>query len=140
VSYLLDTDTLDHFQRSNANVLRRASAVGLQDVALTVITRIEVLRARFEYLRKAATAAQLKMAQYWLDESDRLLAAWRIVPMDDAACQQFDRLRVEKGLRKIGRADLLIACIALANRATLVTRNVRDFALVPGLHVENWVD
>jgi tRNA(fMet)-specific endonuclease VapC len=43
-------------------------------------------------------------------------------------------------LRKIGRADLLIACIALANGATFATRNVRDFKLVPGLRVENWVD
>jgi tRNA(fMet)-specific endonuclease VapC len=43
-------------------------------------------------------------------------------------------------LRKIGRADLLIASVTLANRATLVTRNTRHFKQVPGLRVENWVD
>ncbi|MFQ5595922.1 MAG: hypothetical protein ACE5HA_17400 [Anaerolineae bacterium] len=43
-------------------------------------------------------------------------------------------------MRKISRADLLIASIALAHRATLVTRNVRHFERVPGLIVTNWVD
>jgi tRNA(fMet)-specific endonuclease VapC len=53
---------------------------------------------------------------------------------------EFDRLRENKKLKKIGRADLLIACIALANRATLVSRNLKHFGQVPGLQAENWAD
>lgn len=49
-------------------------------------------------------------------------------------------MRQEKKLKKIGRADLLIASIALAERALLVTRNLKDFKQIPGLHVENWAD
>jgi tRNA(fMet)-specific endonuclease VapC len=49
-------------------------------------------------------------------------------------------LRAVKSLRKIGRADLLIASIALANRATLVTRNLRHFQQVSSLTLVNWVD
>jgi len=45
-----------------------------------------------------------------------------------------------KELRKIGRADLLIASIALAKNATLVTRNVGHFKLIPGLKTVNWAD
>ncbi len=56
------------------------------------------------------------------------------------AAAEFDRLRENRKLRKIGRADLLIACVALANRATLVTRNLKHFRQVPGLQVEDWVD
>ncbi len=52
----------------------------------------------------------------------------------------FDRLRVNKRLKKMGRPDLLIACFALAHKATLVTRNTKDFANVPGLKLENWAD
>jgi tRNA(fMet)-specific endonuclease VapC len=49
-------------------------------------------------------------------------------------------LRQNKKLKKIGRPDLLIAAITLAARGTLVTRNLKDFRLVPGLRVENWAD
>ncbi len=38
----------------------------------------------------------------------------------------------------IGPNDLLIAAIALANGVTLVTRNVREFARVEKLLIENW--
>jgi len=36
--------------------------------------------------------------------------------------------------------DLKIACIALARQLTLLTRNTADFAQVPGLRFENWLD
>jgi tRNA(fMet)-specific endonuclease VapC len=35
--------------------------------------------------------------------------------------------------------DTLIAGIALAHRATLVTNNTREFSRVPSLDLENWV-
>jgi tRNA(fMet)-specific endonuclease VapC len=140
VTYLLDTDTLEHFQRSNIAVLRRAAAIGADNLAISVITRIELLHARFEYLRKAANGAQLQNAQHWLSETDRLLEQWRTLAVNEAACREFDVLRGRKGFRRIGRSDLLIACIALAYQAVLVTRNVRDFTNIPGLTVENWCD
>ncbi len=138
--YLLDTDTFGHFQRGNANVSQRISEVGILNVEITVVTRMEVLQARFEYVRKAATAAQLRTAQFWLDDSDHWLSKWQITPFNEADCQQFEQLRSQKGLRKIGRPDLLIACMALSRGATVVSRNKRDFLLVPRLRVENWVD
>jgi tRNA(fMet)-specific endonuclease VapC len=48
-------------------------------------------------------------------------------------------LRQNKKLKKIGRADLLMAAITLANRATLISRNLKDFRQVPGLQFENWL-
>ena len=72
--------------------------------------------------------------------SEELLAQILVVPFSEAAADQFDRLRAITKLRKIGRTDLLIASIALAHRATLVTRNLRHFKQVPGLTVTNWID
>jgi tRNA(fMet)-specific endonuclease VapC len=52
-------------------------------------------------------------------------------------------LLLARNLRVVARfrrADMLIASIALAHRATLVTRNLRDFRLISGLILENWAD
>jgi tRNA(fMet)-specific endonuclease VapC len=68
------------------------------------------------------------------------LRSFRALSITDAVAAEFDRLRRVKRLKKIGRGDLLIAAVALASRATLVTRNVKDFETVPGLKVENWAD
>ncbi|MBL8796534.1 MAG: type II toxin-antitoxin system VapC family toxin [Planctomycetia bacterium] len=62
------------------------------------------------------------------------------VPLDAEALAIFERQRLIQGLKKIGRADLLIASICLAHQATLVTRNLRHFRLVPRLQTVNWVD
>lgn len=136
---LLDTDTFSLLARGDASIAARAEAAA-DTIALTVLTRIEVLRARFDFVLKAADGAQLLRAQSWLARTEHDLASLSMVWIDDAAAAEFDRLRREKALKKIGRTDLLIASIALAQGATLVTRNVRHFGQVPRLHVENWTD
>lgn len=75
-----------------------------------------------------------------MTRTEELLAQILIVPFDETAAKEFDRLRANKAYRKIGRADLLIASIALANNAILVTRNVRHFRQVHGVSLVNWVD
>ncbi|MBA4063936.1 MAG: PIN domain nuclease [Isosphaera sp.] len=88
---------------------------------------------------KAADGAAVVRAHELLRGSEVYLAGFRVLPFDPAAAAQFDRLRGDKNVKKAGRNDLLIACIALANEATLVTRNTKDFAGIPGLKLENWV-
>ena len=64
------------------------------------------------------------------------LASYRIAPYTPAADAEFIRLRSQKV--RIGTQDLRIAAIALAVGATVVTRNARDFAQVPGLLLDAW--
>ena len=47
---------------------------------------------------------------------------------------------MNSSMRKAGRADLLIASIALAHQATVVTRNLKDFQRFPNLKLVNWLD
>ena len=59
-----------------------------------------------------------------------------VLDFDEEAAQEFQRLR--KLHRRMGTADLKIAAIASVKRATVLTRNTRDFKQVAGLSVENW--
>lgn len=137
---ILDTNTLTHLFESHPRVVARYEQE-TAEIAMTVVSRIEILQERFTRVLKAADGQELRRAQQRLDRTaESLDGIPNVLPVDDAAAEEFDRLRQNKKLRKIGRADLLIAAIALANRATVITRNVRDFRQVPGLQVENWVD
>ncbi|HKI31703.1 MAG TPA: type II toxin-antitoxin system VapC family toxin [Gemmataceae bacterium] len=136
---LLDTDSLSLHLFGHQRLLARVQAAS-EVPAITVVTQLEVLRGRAEALLKAADAEQLLRAQQGLFRSREHLAVFRIIPFDSVSAAEFDQLRMIKKLKKIGRADLLIASIARAHRATLVTRNVRDFCQVPGLQVVNWID
>src|SRR4051812_19613393 len=110
---VLDTDTLSHLLQGHARVSLRRSQV-TDDVVITVITRIEVLQGRFAAVLKAASRDQLQQAQHRLTESERQLAAFDVLPVEAAAAAEFERLLGTKGLKKIGRGDLLIASVVLA--------------------------
>ena len=136
---LLDTDTLTLLLMGHRKVQQRLDAAE-DDVVISIVTRIEVLRGRFDSVLKAANGAELQLAQLRLDDAELRLAVVPVISFESAAAREFDRLRENKSLRKIGRNDLLIASITLAQKAILVTRNLRHFRLVPGLQVVNWAD
>lgn len=73
-----------------------------------------------------------------LQRQAEVFAEWTMLPWDADAAEEFLKLR-RQGVR-IGTMDLKIACIVLAHDATLLTRNASDFAQVPGLIFENWLD
>jgi tRNA(fMet)-specific endonuclease VapC len=70
-----------------------------------------------------------------------ILGTIEILPFESPADSIYAGLRagLERNGAPIGANDLLIAAHALAVRATLVTANVREFARVPRLSVENWL-
>jgi tRNA(fMet)-specific endonuclease VapC len=138
--YLLDTDTLTHLYAGNARVVERFRTVSDPDTGTTIVTKAEMLRGRIDYILKATTGTELLRAQHLFSETEALLSQILVVPFNQAAAEQFEQLVALRNLRKIGRADLLIASITLANRAILVTRNIRHFRQFPGLRIENWVD
>jgi tRNA(fMet)-specific endonuclease VapC len=137
--FVLDTDTLTHLLRGNERVIQKRRQA-TDEVAITVITRIEVLQGRFASALKAEDGKKLLLAQQRLEETENDLAKFVTLRVGVGASAEFDRLRQNRKFRKIGRADLLIAAIALANQATLVTCNREDFRKAPGLRIENWTE
>jgi tRNA(fMet)-specific endonuclease VapC len=138
--YVLDTDMLSKLHAGDVRLRTRQAQFNTEQVVTTVISRIEILQGRFDFLLKAVDGEQLLRAFAWLARSEELLRQIIVLPIGDDAATRFDQLRLNKKLKKIGRADLLIAAITLARDATIVTRNTRHFQQVPGLAVENWID
>lgn len=139
--HLLDTNTLTDLFKSRPKVVARYNAVPAdRPVVTSTICRFETLDGRYAAIIKAANRDELLVAVERLEADERKLDGIDSLPVTPAAADQFERLRTNTKLKKIGRRDLLIACVALAHDATLVTRNTKDFALVPGLKLENWAD
>jgi tRNA(fMet)-specific endonuclease VapC len=124
--------------RSHPGLTKRIAAS--EPVAITIVSRLEILQGRIAFILKVTDGPQLLRAEYWLRESEEFLKPLPCLHFDTSSADIFDRPRADKRLRKIGRAVLLIASITLAYQATLVTRNLKHFRQVPGLTVENWVD
>jgi tRNA(fMet)-specific endonuclease VapC len=137
--FVLDTDILTLLLRGHERVTAQRAQV-TEEVALTAVTRIEMLQGRFAAVLKAENGDKLLRAHERLVETEKDIREFMVLVVNGAAAAAFDRLRQDKKLKKIRRGDLLIAAIALANCATSVTRNLKDFRQVPGLQVENWAD
>lgn len=135
---ILDTDHLSELlwhgpQSSLGSKLRNAR----EPVVLTIVSAEEALRGWLALIARIRDPAKQIDAYSRLQRTLRVLHERPILAWDDAAADNFRRLRRE-GVG-IGTMDLKIACIALAHGATLLTRNLVDFREVPGLAVEDWL-
>jgi tRNA(fMet)-specific endonuclease VapC len=107
-------------------------------VCTTVITVEEELRGVLARTNRARNTVERMLAYQKLIERVNFFARWVVLPLDAESSAAFVRFR-SQGIR-IGTQDLRIACITIAHDATLLTRNTGDFAQVPGLRFENWLD
>lgn len=127
--YLLDTDSVSFALRGHGQVGARLRAAHPSDVCISALTLAEL---RY--------GADLKGSRKLHRLIDTFAGAVAVMPFDEAAAAEFGRignLLAERGT-PIGEFDALIAAHAVALRCTLVTGNVRHFARVPALAVENW--
>lgn len=134
MKYLLDTNTLIYLIKNKpASVAEHVNALN-EDAMLCMsfFTYAELLKGAERSSRKADVLGRL-------DQLTRQVPV--IYDTDRALCEHyaahFTRLR-DAGT-PIGANDLWIACHALAQDATLVTNNLREFERVAGLRLENWV-
>jgi tRNA(fMet)-specific endonuclease VapC len=129
---MLDTNICIYVIKTRpTSVIERFSSFAIGEIGISVITLAEL-----EY--GAAKSLQPKRNREALKQF--------ILPLEVAAFEAGTtaaygsaRVALEKRGTPIGAMDLLIAAHAVSLGVTLVTNNTREFARVPGLHVENWV-
>ena len=129
--FVLDTDTCIFWLKGNRGIDQRIHAVGIEQVAISVITACELAYGAWKSQRREENLRVVAKLQQTLT----------VLHTTNDVIQQFGRWKAE--LERHGRglddADLLIASIAAAHACTLVTNNHAHFARLPHLAVDNWL-
>ena len=129
--YLLDTNACIRILNNRAPALvARLRNHEPSELCLCSVTKAELLFGVYKSVRPADNLRVLQV----------FFAPYASLAFDDACADLYGRIRSDlqrQGL-PIGGNDLLIAAIALAHGATLVTANTREFGRVMGLQFENW--
>ena len=133
--YMLDTNILIYLIKRKPPAV--ADHINTLDEAailcMSFFTYAELLKGAERRVKKAEVLRQL-------DALTRQIPV--LFEVNRAVCEhyaaQFTSLKTAG--TPIGANDLWIACHALAMDATLVTNNLREFARVDRLRLENWVE
>jgi tRNA(fMet)-specific endonuclease VapC len=131
--YLLDTNICIYIAKRRPRcVLSRLERLRPGDVGMSIVTYLELLYGAWKSQQAAANLARL----------EELRGIIPVQPLDVDAARDYARIRtdLEKRGSPIGAYDLLIAAHALSLGLILVTNNVREFARIHGLRLENWAE
>jgi tRNA(fMet)-specific endonuclease VapC len=131
VKYLLDTCTVSDFVKGEAGVLTAVKRTSPQQIAISVVTLMEI-----EYGLLLAP----DRAQKWSPLIDAFLAPIEVLTFDtaDAKAAASIRAALRQQGRPIGPYDCQIAACAIARGLVLVTSNEGEFRRIGGLRIENW--
>ncbi len=129
---VLDSNTISYYFRGDPLVVPRLQALRPAELGVPTVVEYEL---RYGLLRLPQEVAALRLAAL-----AQLLRPMQILPFDSECAALAARIRVDLETvgTPIGPHDTLIAATAMRHQATLVTRNVREFARVPGLQWLNW--
>jgi tRNA(fMet)-specific endonuclease VapC len=137
--YLMDTDHVSLIGRGgevSERIIARIVSLPSVSVAVSVVSYEEQMRGWMAEIARTASVERQMAAYARLDKMRDYYCSTPVVPFDTGALEQFQCLWLLR--LRVGTMDLKIAATALASNAVLVTRNVTDFAKVPGLNIEDW--
>lgn len=129
--YMLDTDICIYTIKKNPpHVFATLRKFSPDSIGISAITEAEL---RFGMSNSSKPEHNHRVL-------DEFLAPFQVVPFDSAAASSYGEIRshLRRNGTPIGGMDLLIAAHAKSLSAILVTNNVKEFAKVPGLKLENW--
>lgn len=127
---VLDTDTCIEILRGNLAVIERRMATD-DEVVTTWITAAE--------LRYGAAKSVAPKKNHAL--VTKFLATLPVLGLDAASAEIFGEAKalLEKQGQRLADADLLIAAIAAAHGASVVTGNRKHYTRIPGVSLEDWI-
>ena len=132
---MLDTNILIYLIKNRPpGIAVRLNALPVDDeLCMSFVTYAELLKGAERSTRKADVLCRLERLARQVPVS---------YPNDHRICQHYAEqfMRLKTAGTPIGANDLWIACHALAEAATLVTHNLREFERIDGLSVVTWVD
>ena len=137
--YLMDSDHVSLIDRAGpegARIIARIAALPPDSVAVSLISYEEQMRGWMAEIARTHSVDRQLAAYSRLDQMRDYYCSTLVLPFDKKALAQFQGLWLRR--LRVGTMDLKIAATALANEATLVTRNTADFSKVLGLMVEDW--
>jgi tRNA(fMet)-specific endonuclease VapC len=130
VKYMLDTDTCIYALKQERSVLEKMLGTPRAEIALSAITKAELLTGAAKS-RSAIKTARLLHA---------FLAPLAVLDFTSEDAIEYANIRasLERKGTPIGPLDTLIASQARARGVILVTNNEREFKRVDGLRITNW--
>ena len=129
--YLLDTNVCIHLlNEKHPSILQHFREHSPTDVALCSVVKAELLYGARRSQRIEANLQLLKA----------FFAPLQSLAFDDECAEHYGQIHADllsQG-KPIGPNDTLIAAIARAHDATLITHNTGEFGRVAGLRMEDW--
>lgn len=134
-----DTDILTELFAGNAALNQRLALVPPDERRIPIAAAGEVVRGWLAAIRQAEAnrgRMTLEFAFARFEESLVKMAPFALLPYTAAAHAQVQAWQSAK--IRVGTNDMRIAAICVVHGAKLVTRNVSDYAQLPGLTFEEW--
>jgi len=138
--FVMDTDHVSLLEWGSGAVGQRLheriQALPENEVATTIISFGEQTRGWLAFHARARTVEQQVNAYRKLKRHLDIYCEMNVLEFDVEAGAVFQHLKQSR--IRIGTMDLKIAAIALTQKATVLSKNLKDFGRVPGLRVEDW--
>ncbi|MBI2584166.1 MAG: type II toxin-antitoxin system VapC family toxin [Candidatus Aenigmarchaeota archaeon] len=128
---VMDTDILVAFLRKDVNAKKKIESMVQLGIKLstTSITAAELFKGAYKSRDEDAVKTVYE-----------LLVSMEVLDFGMEAANVAGKIssELEKGGRKIGSMDTMIAAIVISHGESIITRNERHFGRIPYLHPEKW--
>lgn len=130
LKYMLDTNIIIYTMKNRPERVRKCFNQHEGQICISAISLGELVFGA-EYSQQVDRN---------LADIETMIARLEVLPFGDKATYHFGQIRAAlyKTGQPIGPYDMMIAGHARASGLILVTNNVKEFARVPGLILENW--